>query len=115
MSDTTEFDWSGATATTVKSLRAPKVKAVPESIVALAQKAYDAKDSEAPVFRYTFTKPDGTPDVERAALFAKHMKNAGVHTDPICSLSVAIDPDRDQSANVVAFKATGRRGRAATS
>jgi hypothetical protein len=106
----TDEDWEDVEGQAVERLRTPKPVAVPASIVRQAQRSYDENAN----MEKSFYTEDGEPNPERAAKFAKHMKNAGLHTDPHTSLSVFIDPDNNGSTHVVTWKAGGRRGRAAS-
>ena len=117
-----EFDWGDLTGQATERLRAPKVPPVPAQIVKLAQDAYDGRtlmdpqgkpvtdDEGNPVITHNL-RHDFKGDEKRAEAFAKHMKNAGLHTTPLTSLSVVIDPDDDGNKSVVAWRATKRRGR----
>jgi hypothetical protein len=135
-----ENEWDGLEAQFVTKLREDRVEPVPAPIVRLAQLSLDGT-----------THPDN-PDVtlhamqrefesvERAAAFAKHMKNAGPHTNPPSSVTVAVDPNRTKvqarnaetgellfkdngkpdmvpgpsvNPRLVAWRAGARRGRAA--
>lgn len=110
-----EYDWSGVSAQAVERLRAPKVPDVPAAVVKLAQASYDgvtnAKDPEGEklhVMRHRFGSD------KEAEAFAKHMKNAGLHTTPLTSVSVVTDPDNSGDNRTVTWKAGARRGRQTT-
>lgn len=122
------FDWGAVSGRRVENLRAPKIPDVPEAIVALAQASYDGtpvlqEDGKTPVLDEEGNKVlghvmeyDFGPDnVAMATEFAKHMKNAGLHTEPLSSVSVAPDPENDGRAHVVRWKAGARKGRKGTS
>jgi hypothetical protein len=104
-----EIDWSEVSGRTIERLRTPRVAAVPATIVALAQKSWDKQSA----FVHKFA------DAERAAAFAKLMKQAGSHTDPLTSVSVAIDPQMEDEGRsepdktIVGWQAGKRRGRLA--
>jgi hypothetical protein len=103
----TEDQWDDIAGTSVERLRTPKPVAVPAPIVKQAQASYDEKAFK----EFAFVNADGTPNPERAASFAKHLKNAGLHTTPLTSVAVAIDPDNNGSTHVVSWRAGERRGR----
>lgn len=122
MADSQTYDWSGVTGQAVELLKLPKIPDVPEPIVRQAQRSYDGvplkkdgkqvKDEDGNDvlthnLRHTF-ESEGM-----AAAFAKHMKNAGHHTTPKTSLTVAIDPLERGDKKTVGWKAGKRRGRGA--
>lgn len=86
-------EWSGLEARFVTSLRDTRVEPVPEPIVKLAQRALDGAphpdDPEKTVhaMEITFETP------EKAQAFARHMRNAGLHTTPKSSITVVVDPE----------------------
>lgn len=88
-----ETEWGGLEATFVTSLRETKVEPVPGPIVKLAQRALEGAphpndpDKKMHAMELVFETP------EKAAAFAKHMKNAGLHTNPLSSVTVVIDPE----------------------
>lgn len=122
------YDWGPMTARRVDNLRAPKIPDVPARIVELAQESYDGKPVYAedgktplvdeagnPILGHVMEYDFGPDNVEMAREFAKHMKNAGLHTQPLSSVSVAPDPENDGREHVVRWKAGERKGRKATS
>lgn len=108
-----EFSWGDLNGTVANRLRKPKVADVPAPIVRQAQRSYDGvkiegSDEMAHILEREFASE------EMAAAFAKHMRNAGNHTKPTTSVSVAVDPEEDGNKRLVRWKAGTRRGRAAT-
>jgi hypothetical protein len=91
-------EWEGLNAQFVTTLREQRVEPVPEPIVKLAQRSLDGvphPDQEGVMLhamQRTFTEEEG--GAPRAAAFARHMKNAGLHTKPPSSITVVVDPDR---------------------
>lgn len=104
MAENTAVDWGKITGTTADRLRKPKVPAVPGPIVKLAQASLDT--SEVKKFRF----PDGT-ELKVVEEFATHLRNSGHHTNPLSSVSVAIDPEDEGDKLLVHWKAGGRRGK----
>lgn len=135
-------EWGKLEAEFVTTLRDVKTEPVPEPIVRLAQRSLDGQPTG------DVTK-DGTPvlmhamqltfDTEaKATAFARHMRNAGLHTKPQSSVTVVVDPERSKvqdknedgtpkvndkgkpvlvpgdpvNPRKVAFRAGARRGRA---
>lgn len=95
-----ENEWGGLEAKFVTSLREVRVEPVPEPIVKLAQRALDGAphpdDPERVIhaMEITFETP------EKAAAFAKHMRNAGLHTKPLSSITVIQDPESQKVAKL---------------
>lgn len=109
----TDEDWGDITAKPAERLKARPVKPVPPAIVRHAQRSYegvphpDDENKTVHVLTHTFDSE------EKAEAFAKHMKNAGDHTTPPTSVSVAVDPDGTGDKKTVAWRAGKRRGRGA--
>lgn len=95
MSD--ESEWGSLEATFVQTLRETKIEPVPAPIIKLAQKSYDGtKHPQNPdELLHSMQLIFDTP--ERAQAFAKHMRNAGPHTNPVSSVTVVIDPERKKT------------------
>lgn len=93
--------WDDLNAQFVTTLREQRIEPVPPQIVRMAQKSYDgvAPDPNVPddklhAMQFTF-------DTEaKAAAFARHMSNAGLHTVPQSSITVVIDPERTKVPKV---------------
>ena len=122
MADAPGFDWGTVTGHAVELLKAPKIPDVPAEIIRQAQRSYDGvplrdkegteiKDSDGAVV-VTHNLHHTFPSDEMAAAFAKHMKNAGLHTVPRASVTVVIDPLSSGDKKTVGWKAGKRRGRA---
>lgn len=110
------FDWSKVQGHVTERLRTTRVVPVPEHIVKLAQKAYNGVPHPEDPERVIHSLEHEFPTPEIAAQFAKHMKNAGAHTEPLSSVTVVVDPDRkgDEPVNprLVVWRAGKRRGKA---
>lgn len=104
------FDWDNVNGKASDYLRAPKVVPVPAGIVAAAQKSFDGEEVNGEVLHHRRHRFQSD---KMAEAFAAHMKNAGLHTTPHTSISVAIDPDNTGDKRVVSWYATKRRGRGA--
>lgn len=121
MADAPTYDWGSVTGHAVELLKAPKIPDVPAEIVRQAQRSYDGvplkkdgkeiRDEDGNVV-VTHNLHHTFPSEEMAAAFAKHMKNAGLHTTPKASVTVVIDPLEKQDKKTVGWKAGKRRGRA---
>jgi hypothetical protein len=87
-------EWDGLEAQFVTKLREDRVEPVPAPIVRLAQLSLDGTKhpDDAELVLHAMQREFETP--ERALAFAKHMKNAGPHTNPPSSVTVAVDPNR---------------------
>lgn len=136
-----ETEWGNLEAAFVTTLREQHIEPVPPQIVRYAQMSYDGApdpaDPENPdrklhAMQHEFETP------ERAAAFARHMRNAGPHTTPPSSVTVVVDPARRKvqaiengepvmkdgkavmvpgppvNPRLVAWRAGARRGRATT-
>jgi hypothetical protein len=115
MAESKEHNWAGLTARTATLLKAPKIPPVPQEIVDLAQRSFDGvKDGEGEDAEVNHVLAHEFKSEEMAAEFAKHMKNAGHHTTPKSSVSVAVDPMDTGNKKLVHWKAGTRRGRAAS-
>lgn len=107
------FDWAEVSGRTVERLRKPKIPDVPTPIVRQAQRSYDGvqdpqnADVKLHVLEHQFENE------AKAAAFAKLMKNAGHHTTPLTSVSVAVDPEDNGNTKLVRWRAGARRGRTA--
>jgi len=93
-------EWDGLNAEFVTTLREKRIEPVPEPIVRLAQKSLDGvphpndENTLLHAMQLTF-------DTEaKAAAFARHMSNAGLHTKPLSSITVVIDPERTKVPKV---------------
>lgn len=86
-----ETTWAGLEATFVTKLRETKTEPVPDEIVKLAQRSLTGIDQNGTKLHAMQLEFE---TAERATAFAKHMRNAGPHTDPASSISVVIDPER---------------------
>ena len=105
------FRWDDIAGDPVERLRAPKVIPVDASVVKLAQRSYDGVkvgEETRHVLRHRFESP------AKAEAFAKLVKAAGLHTTPLTSVQVAIDPDGTGDTRTVAWRAGTRRGRQTT-
>lgn len=95
-----ENEWGDLEAQFVTRLRDEKVEPVPAPIVALAQASLNGhptgeKDSDGNEIRLHAMQRE-FETAERAAAFAKHMRNAGKHTTPPSSITVLVDPNREK-------------------
>lgn len=112
----TEFDFGEIEGQAVERLRAAKVEPVPDSIVKLAQLSLDGvphpQDAEKRLHVRTHQFKPGE-EAKRDA-FVKHMRNAGMHTNPVSSVTVVTDPDRNDNHLKVSWRAGKRRGRASS-
>lgn len=142
-----ENEWGNLEVSYVAKLRDVRVEPVPPEFVELAQRVLKGMPHPDGL-----TNDDGTPVLvhagnyrapteAKAKAFAAHMRNAGLHTKPLSSVTVVIDPERTkvQDTNedgslkyteagkavmvdgpavdpkLVAFRVGARRGRAAAS
>jgi hypothetical protein len=87
-------EWDGLNAQFVTTLREQKVEPVPEPIIKLAQRSLDGipHPTDEGVVLHAMQLEFETE--ARAAAFARHMRNAGLHTSPASSITVVIDPER---------------------
>lgn len=90
-------EWGGLEGTFVTSLKTRRIEPVPDPIIKLAQLSLDGRkvgtdDNGADVIRHAMERKFETP--ERAQAFARHMRNAGDHTNPASSVTVLVDPER---------------------
>lgn len=102
-----EFDWKDVGGRFVERLRDPKVIPVPAPIVRQAQRSLDGEADPKREGKLLHNMSHEFPNKEMAAAFAKHMKNAGAHTEPRSSVSVVID---EHDERIVKWKAGKRRG-----
>jgi len=116
MTENYSFDFGDIEGQHVERLRAPKVQPVPYSVVKLAQRSLDGMqhpddpDKVLHVMNHQFQPgEEGKRDA-----FVKHMRNAGMHTTPVSSVTVVTDPDHTGNDLLVAWRAGARRGRAAS-
>lgn len=95
-----ETEWGGLEAKFVTSLRETRVEPVPGPIVKLAQRALEGQPhpSDPEKTMHAMELEFETP--EKAAAFAKHMRNAGLHTNPLSSVTVIIDPESERVAKL---------------
>lgn len=88
-----ENEWGGLEATFVTSLQETRVEPVPDPIVKLAQRALDGAPHPTDPDK-TIHAMEITFETEaKAEAFARHMRNAGLHTTPKSSITVKIDPE----------------------
>jgi hypothetical protein len=133
-------EWDGLNAEFVTTLREQRIEPVPEPIVKLAQRSFNGvpHPSDPEVKLHAMQLKFDTE--AKAAAFARHMGNAGLHTVPQSSITVVIDPERKKVPKVedgkevlnekgkvvmvpgppvdpckVAWRAGARRGRNSTS
>lgn len=102
-----EYDWEKVGGRFVERLRDPKVIPVPAAIVRQAQRSYDGEADPNHEGKLLHNMSHEFPNKEMAAAFAKHLKNAGAHTQPPSSVSVVID---EHDERIVRWKAGKRRG-----
>lgn len=107
-----DFAWDNVNGKASDYLRAPKVVPVPAGIIAAAQLSFDGEEVNGEVLHH---RRHRFASVEMAEAFAAHLKNAGLHTTPHTSISIAVDPDNNGDRRTVAWYATKRRGRGAAS
>lgn len=94
MTSKTANEWGDLEAQFTTKLRDVRTEPVPEPIIKLAQKSLngqphpDDPERKLHAMQLEFDTP------EKAAAFAKHMRNAGLHTKPPSSVTVIIDPER---------------------
>lgn len=110
------YNWEAFEAVTVERLREPKVQPVPAGIIKQAQRAVTGVT--APNGEVMHTLEYEFPAKELAIEFAKHMKHAGQHTNPVSTITVLVDPQgvakgSEVNPNLVRWQAGKRRGRAA--
>lgn len=89
-----EQEWGDLEAQFVTQLRETKTEPVPAPIIAQAQKSFDGMDDPRNPGQKLHAMQLEFASVERAQAFAKHMRNAGPHTNPPSSVTVVVDPDR---------------------
>jgi hypothetical protein len=96
-------EWDDLQAEFVTTLREQRVEPVPEPIVKLAQRSLTGvrtgPDEDNPVMHAMQLTFDSEA---KAAAFAKHMRNAGMHTSPVSSITVVVDPERGKVPSVTA-------------
>lgn len=103
--------WDQVTPVFAATLRPPRKPERPSDMaVKLAQQSYEGKLNERTgevehVMRHRF------PTVEMAEAAADELKRAQHYTDPVCTVSVKIDPDGDGDNRLVAWRAGNRPGR----
>lgn len=95
-----ETEWGGLEAKFVTSLRETKVEPVPGPIVKLAQRALDGEPHPDDPERIMHAMELEFETADRAAAFAKHMRNAGLHTTPPSSVTVVVDPESQRVAKL---------------
>lgn len=88
-----ENEWGGLEATFVTNLQETRVEPVPEPIVKLAQRALEGAPHPADPDKTIHSMEITFESAEKAAAFARHMRNAGLHTDPKSSITVVVDPE----------------------
>ena len=91
-----ENEWAGLEAAFVTSLHEKRVEPVPDAIVKLAQLSLDGQPhpNDESLVLHAMQLEFDTP--EKAKAFADHMRNAGMHTSPLSSVTVVIDPEREK-------------------
>lgn len=91
----TMSEWDALEAEFVTTLREQRVEPVPDPIVKMAQRSLDGVTKGEGEDAVTLHSMQLTFDSEaKAAAFAKHMRNAGLHTNPVSSVTVVVDPER---------------------
>jgi hypothetical protein len=107
-----DFDWSDVQAQAVQRLREPKrPPRPPEVFVNLVQESYVGRvDQQNPDGErlHVLSHDFGTP--ERAAKAAGFLKDAGYHTSPAVSVTVVIDPYKEEQLSLLRWKAGARKG-----
>lgn len=111
------FDFSEVTGQVVTRLKAKKVQPVDAAIVRQAQRSWDGVPLADNPEELGHNLVHTFATVEMAAEFARQMRNAGDHTNPLTSVSVVVNPD-PQGKNgtptderTVSWRAGKRRGR----
>lgn len=117
MTDTPEpYDFGAFEASVVERLVAQKIQPVPSAIVRHAQRSLDGVPHPKDPSKTMHVLSHEFPTPELAAEFAKHMRHAGNHTNPLSTVSVAIDPDNPDRGGTpvnpckVAWRAGARKG-----
>ena len=87
-------EWGDLEAQFVTQMRETKIEPVPDQIIAKAQQSFDGLDDPKNPGNKLHAMQIEFATVERAQSFAKHMRNAGPHTNPPSSVTVLVDPDR---------------------
>lgn len=95
-----ETEWGGLEAKFVTSLRETKVEPVPGPIVKLAQRALDGEPHPNDPERIMHAMELEFETADKAQAFAKHMRNAGLHTTPPSSVTVVVDPESQRVAKL---------------
>jgi hypothetical protein len=87
-------DWDDLEAQFVTTLREQRIEPVPEPIVKMAQKSLDGVQNPDNAEQKLHSMQLVFDSEGKATAFARHMRNAGLHTNPPSSVTVIVDPER---------------------